>query len=176
MNKIEEIDVIDAFSDTVRSWCKQYGKGVGTEDAFLIAQTAFLCAMRTWIKSRSDFLPYAEFCVKAELIEERKKNNRILRAERVFLDASASKDDDIPISGLFCATNCFENAVDFHDFLSSLGRVSSRLLGVAQMLSDNYTRAEICEQWSIAEGDWEKYLAALRRNVVEYNSQWLAVG
>ncbi len=44
------------------------------------------------------------------------------------------------------------------------------------MLSDNYTRAEICEQWSIAEGDWEKYLAALRRNVVEYNSQWLAVG
>ena len=53
-----ELDVLNAYEDNIEEWCRRFGRGLEKQDRMEIARAGFLCAIRTYRKGLSEFLPY----------------------------------------------------------------------------------------------------------------------
>lgn len=164
-----EIDVINAYEKELVDWCRRFGRGLEWPDRLEIAKVGLLCAVRTYRKGLSAFLPYAEECVYNILKRERIRKNRIDRIESRFsLDISVDGEDGSAIGQLYYGTGDFVNGVVFCDFMEKL---SEDIRSVAWLLVDRFTAEEIMSIRCLSREEFSFYIMQIKYEWEEYNCE-----
>lgn len=164
-----ELDVLNAYEDNIEEWCRRFGRGLEKQDRREIARAGFLCAIRTYRKGLSEFLPYAKECVFNVLKNERVRRNRMKRIESDFsLDMPVDGEESPSIGQLYHGVGDFVNGVLFYDFMK---RLSEDIQATAWLFVDQFTTAEIMQIRHLSREELSWHITRIKCEWEGYNSE-----